>query len=81
MECKKNHPRTTDQSNAFFDCLFDKAEKPLKFLPDGIKLNFRALPHFETTVNKMERKKVFKIDHDLYVVAALPSSIQVLSRY
>ena len=34
--------RITDQSNAFFGCLFDKAKESLKFLPDGIKFNFRA---------------------------------------
>ena len=57
MECKKYHIRITDQSNAFFDCLFDKAGKPLKFVPDWIKLNFRVLTHFEKTVNKMRKEK------------------------
>ena len=48
--------RVTDKSDVFYGCLCDSSGEILQFLPEndrkGFKLNYRALPHYEATVQQ-----------------------------
>ena len=55
---------STVYSSTTAECLIwlsiSQGLKPLKFLPDEIKLNIIVMPHFEKTVNKMQKEKGVK---------------------